>query len=112
MTGRSKSYAFIEYKHYEDAEEAYFVSPLTCIVKGAFTACLFKPFPSPSTLSMIKGCHKQSCFVDGTPVVVEFECERELPGWMPRRLGGGLGGRKESGQLRFGGRDRPFKKPM
>ena len=26
--------------------------------------------------------------------------------------GGGLGGRKESGQLRFGGRDRPFKQPI
>jgi hypothetical protein len=32
-------------------------------------------------------------------------------GWKPRRLGGGLGGRKESGQLRFGGRDRPFHIP-
>lgn len=27
-------------------------------------------------------------------------------------LGGGFGGKKESGQLRFGGRDRPFKKPI
>ncbi len=27
-------------------------------------------------------------------------------------IGGGIGGRKESGQLRFGGRDRPFKKPL
>eukprot|EP00850_Spirogloea_muscicola_P025228 SM002498S08229 [mRNA] locus=s2498:147:906:- [translate_table: standard] len=35
-----------------------------------------------------------------------------MPGWMPRRLGGGLGGRKESGQLRFGGRDRPFRAPL
>jgi len=26
--------------------------------------------------------------------------------------GGGFGGKKESGQLRFGGRDRPFKKPI
>ena len=26
--------------------------------------------------------------------------------------GGGLGGKKESGQLRFGGKDRPFRKPM
>lgn len=35
-----------------------------------------------------------------------------LKGWKPRRLGGGFGGKKESGQLRFGGRDRPFKKPI
>lgn len=26
--------------------------------------------------------------------------------------GGGFGGKKESGQLRFGGRDRPFFRPM
>lgn len=34
-----------------------------------------------------------------------------MKGWKPRRLGGGFGGRKESGQLRFGGRARPFQKP-
>ncbi len=72
-------------------------------------------------------------FLDGSQLVVDYECERILPGWVPRRLGeatlklthsllflrvvvmatgGGLGGKKESGQLRFGGRERPFKKPM
>lgn len=45
-------------------------------------------------------------------ILVEWEFSRTMPGWIPRRLGGGLGGRKESGQLRFGGRDRPFKKPF
>ncbi|XP_041466668.1 U11/U12 small nuclear ribonucleoprotein 35 kDa protein-like [Lytechinus variegatus] len=45
-------------------------------------------------------------------VFVDWECERTLDGWIPRRLGGGFGGKKESGQLRFGGRDRPFKKPI
>lgn len=50
--------------------------------------------------------------IDGKRIFVDFECERKLPGWKPRRLGGGFGGKKESGQLRFGGRDRPFKKPL
>ncbi|CAH0551903.1 unnamed protein product [Brassicogethes aeneus] len=50
--------------------------------------------------------------VDGNFIFVDFECERLLKGWKPRRLGGGFGGKKESGQLRFGGRDRPFKKPI
>lgn len=54
--------------------------------------------------------HKMN--VDGRPIFVDFECERLLKGWKPRRLGGGFGGMKESGQLRFGGRDRPFKKPI
>ncbi|XP_030849615.1 U11/U12 small nuclear ribonucleoprotein 35 kDa protein [Strongylocentrotus purpuratus] len=45
-------------------------------------------------------------------VFVDWECEHTLDGWIPRRLGGGLGGKKESGQLRFGGRDRPFRKPI
>ncbi|KAL1505244.1 hypothetical protein ABEB36_004851 [Hypothenemus hampei] len=50
--------------------------------------------------------------IDGRVIFVDFECERLLKGWRPRRLGGGFGGKKESGQLRFGGRDRPFKKPI
>ncbi|CAH1116547.1 unnamed protein product [Phaedon cochleariae] len=50
--------------------------------------------------------------IDGSTIFVDFECERLLKEWKPRRLGGGFGGRKESGQLRFGGRDRPFKKPI
>lgn len=50
--------------------------------------------------------------IDGHEVLIDFEQERTLPGWIPRRLGGGFGGRKESGQLRFGGRDRPFRKPI
>ncbi|KAF5275074.1 hypothetical protein FQA39_LY07011 [Lamprigera yunnana] len=51
-------------------------------------------------------------FIDGQAIFVDFECERLLKGWKPRRLGGGFGGQKESGQLRFGGRDRPFRKPI
>ncbi|KAF6725717.1 U11/U12 small nuclear ribonucleoprotein 35 kDa protein [Oryzias melastigma] len=50
--------------------------------------------------------------VDQHELFVDFEQERTLKGWIPRRLGGGLGGKKESGQLRFGGRDRPFRKPI
>ncbi|CAN8004245.1 unnamed protein product [Ixodes hexagonus] len=51
-------------------------------------------------------------YIDDYRIFVDFERERVLPGWVPRRLGGGFGGKKESGQLRFGGRDRPFKKPI
>eukprot|EP00741_Cyanophora_paradoxa_P012422 tig00020610_g12001.t1 len=50
--------------------------------------------------------------VDGRQILVDIERERVSDGWVPRRLGGGLGGKKESGQLRFGGRDRPFKTPL
>ncbi|KAL4228042.1 small nuclear ribonucleoprotein 35kDa (U11 U12) [Mactra antiquata] len=50
--------------------------------------------------------------IDEKEVYVDFECERKLEGWVPRRLGGGIGGKKESGQLRFGGKSRPFKKPF
>ncbi|XP_037047999.1 U11/U12 small nuclear ribonucleoprotein 35 kDa protein-like [Bradysia coprophila] len=45
-------------------------------------------------------------------IIVDYECERTLKGWKPRRLGGGFGGKKESGQLRFGGRVRPFQRPF
>lgn len=50
--------------------------------------------------------------IDGCTVLVEYEAGRTLKGWIPRRLGGGFGGKKESGQLRFGGRDRPFRRPI
>lgn len=57
-------------------------------------------------------CEAYKMNIDGRIIFVDFECERLLKGWKPRRLGGGFGGRKESGQLRFGGRDKPFKKPI
>lgn len=56
--------------------------------------------------------HANKMVIDGFQIFVDFECERLLKGWVPRRLGGGFGGKKESGQLRFGGRDRPFKRPI
>lgn len=51
-------------------------------------------------------------FVDGSQILVEYEKERVVRGFVPRRLGGGLGGNKVSGQLRFGGRERPFKQAL
>ena len=48
--------------------------------------------------------------VDDRELLVDFEHDRELSGWVPRRMGGGLGGFKESGQLRFGSRYKPFGK--
>ncbi|OAY67281.1 U11/U12 small nuclear ribonucleoprotein 35 kDa protein [Ananas comosus] len=41
--------------------------------------------------------------IDGSEVIVDYYRQHLMPGWIPRRLGGGLGGKKESGQLRFGG---------
>ncbi|KAK3866868.1 hypothetical protein Pcinc_027624 [Petrolisthes cinctipes] len=49
---------------------------------------------------------------EGCPALVDWEAGHKLKGWVPRRLGGGWGGRKEAGQLRFGCRDRPWKKPI
>lgn len=56
---------------------------------------------------------REMCFrrVDDHEIIVDNEHERLLPGWKPRRLGGGFGGHKESGQLRFGCRARPFQRP-
>ena len=80
ITGVSRRYAFIEFKHERDARVAW--------------------------REMQKGN------IDGAEVIVDFEQERVLKGWIPRRFGGGFGGRKESGQLRFGGRDRQFRRPI
>ncbi|XP_022767853.1 U11/U12 small nuclear ribonucleoprotein 35 kDa protein [Durio zibethinus] len=50
--------------------------------------------------------------IDGAEIIVDYNRQLLMPGWIPRRLGGGLGGKKESGQLRFGGRERPFRAPL
>ncbi|RHZ69755.1 hypothetical protein Glove_279g39 [Diversispora epigaea] len=50
--------------------------------------------------------------IDERQILTDYERGRVMEGWIPRRLGGGFGGRKESGQLRFGARDRPFKRPL
>uniref|UniRef100_A0A2S2NZ44 U11/U12 small nuclear ribonucleoprotein 35 kDa protein n=1 Tax=Schizaphis graminum TaxID=13262 RepID=A0A2S2NZ44_SCHGA len=54
----------------------------------------------------------KSLILKDSEIFVDFECGRVLPGWKPRRLGGGFGGEKQSGQLRFGGRIRNFRPPL
>ena len=39
--------------------------------------------------------------IDGRKIFVDWERSRGQEGWVPRRLGGGLGGKKKSRQLRF-----------
>ncbi|XP_066585702.1 U11/U12 small nuclear ribonucleoprotein 35 kDa protein-like [Prorops nasuta] len=56
--------------------------------------------------------HSTDVVLKGNKIFVDYERGRTLKGWKPRRLGGGFGGKKESGQLRFGCKDRPFKKPI
>ncbi|GFT66156.1 hypothetical protein NPIL_537291 [Nephila pilipes] len=59
-----------------------------------------------------KALRDDDLIIDDKKVLVEGECERILKGWIPRRLGGGFSGKKESGQLRFGCKERPFKRPL
>ncbi|KAK7272929.1 hypothetical protein RIF29_13972 [Crotalaria pallida] len=51
-------------------------------------------------------------FIDDKEIIVDYNRHKLMEGWIPRRLGGGLGGKKESGQLRFGGREKPFRAPL
>lgn len=78
ITGFSRGYGFVEFKHKSDAVKAF------------------------------KDSH--GLIIDGKECIVEHELERRVDGWKPRRFGGGLGGFKQSGQLRFGGRTKPFGK--
>ena len=80
ITGFSKGYGFVEFKHRKDTERAY------------------------------RNAHRK--VIDGNTILVDYEHERIMPGWKPRRFGGGFGGKKEAGQLRFGCRERPFLKPF
>eukprot|EP00117_Sycon_ciliatum_P030934 scpid85524/ scgid24291/ U11/U12 small nuclear ribonucleoprotein 35 kDa protein; U1 snRNP-binding protein homolog len=81
------------------------------IVTGASRRYAFVEFDRSSDAGRAQQRLNKST-LDSREIFVDFECERDLPGWIPRRLGGGFGGQKESGQLRFGGLDRPFRKPF
>lgn len=81
------------------------------IVTGKSKRYAFVEYESSTSVEKaLREMHKE--YIDGSEVIVEREAERSLVGWVPRRLGGGFGGRKEAGQLRFGCSDRPFQKPI
>uniref|UniRef100_A0A1B6ILX1 U11/U12 small nuclear ribonucleoprotein 35 kDa protein n=3 Tax=Homalodisca liturata TaxID=320908 RepID=A0A1B6ILX1_9HEMI len=84
---------------------------IRCIVTGMSKRYAFIEYEEKAgAITAYRKGHKMK--LDDATLLVDFECEHLLPFWIPRRLGGGLGGRKESGQLRFGSRDRPYKKPI
>lgn len=81
------------------------------IVTGHSRCYAFIEYEKPSAATRAER-HADKMILDDMEIFVDFECERTMKGWIPRRLGGGIGGKKESGQLRFGGKDRPFRKPI
>lgn len=90
VTGDFKGYAFVEFERSSDCECAYEVT---------------------RTLPSLDSKQSRDLFIQSRKVLVDYERGRVMKGWVPRRLGGGLGGSIKSGQLRFGGRERPFKVP-
>ncbi|XP_071515883.1 U11/U12 small nuclear ribonucleoprotein 35 kDa protein isoform X1 [Panulirus ornatus] len=80
VTGQSRGYGFVVFRHEHDARLAY------------------------------QECDNLE--IEGSPVIIDWEVGHRMKGWIPRRLGGGWGGRKEAGQLRFGCKDRPWRKPI
>ena len=81
------------------------------IVTGHSRCYGFIEYEKPSAATRAER-HADKMILDDMEIFVDFESERTMKGWIPRRLGGGIGGKKESGQLRFGGKDRPFRKPI
>ncbi|KAF3613404.1 U11/U12 small nuclear ribonucleoprotein 35 kDa protein [Capsicum annuum] len=81
------------------------------IVTGASRGYAFVEFETDRDMRRAyKDAHHK--IIDGSEIIVDYNRQRLMAGWIPRRLGGGLGGKKESGQLRFGGRERPFRAPL
>ncbi|RUS30497.1 LOW QUALITY PROTEIN: hypothetical protein BC938DRAFT_479312 [Jimgerdemannia flammicorona] len=90
---------------------ATYPDPLTVAVTGDSRGYAFIEFTHErSAQDAFRSANKT--IIDGREILIDYERSRIMSGWVPRRLGGGFGGRKESGQLRFGARDRPFKKPF
>ncbi|XP_051144102.1 U11/U12 small nuclear ribonucleoprotein 35 kDa protein [Andrographis paniculata] len=81
------------------------------IVTGASRGYAFVEFETEKEMRRAyKDAHHT--FINDSEIIVDYNRQQLMPGWIPRRLGGGLGGKKESGQLRFGGRERPFRAPL
>ncbi|KAL3506897.1 hypothetical protein ACH5RR_032279 [Cinchona calisaya] len=81
------------------------------IVTGASRGYAFVEFETERQMRRAyKDAHHTT--IDDSEIIVDYNRQQLMPGWIPRRLGGGLGGKKESGQLRFGGRERPFRAPL
>ncbi|XP_062107732.1 U11/U12 small nuclear ribonucleoprotein 35 kDa protein [Humulus lupulus] len=81
------------------------------IVTGASRGYAFVEFETERDMRRaFKDAHHS--IIDDSEIIVDYNRQQLMPGWIPRRLGGGLGGKKESGQLRFGGRERPFRAPL
>lgn len=81
------------------------------IVTGASCGYAFVQFQSQRDMHRAyQDAHHT--IIDDSEIIVDYNRQQLMPGWIPRRLGGGLGGKKESGQLRFGGRERPFRAPL
>ncbi|KAL5720456.1 small nuclear ribonucleoprotein 35kDa (U11 U12) [Ranunculus cassubicifolius] len=81
------------------------------IVTGASCGYAFVEFESEREMRRAyQDAHHT--IIDDSEIIVDYNRQQLMPGWIPRRLGGGIGGKKESGQLRFGGRERPFRAPL
>ncbi|XP_059472497.1 U11/U12 small nuclear ribonucleoprotein 35 kDa protein-like [Neocloeon triangulifer] len=81
------------------------------IVTGASKGYAFVEYRSRSSVEL--ACRRgNKTELDGRILFVDREIGRTMKGWIPRRLGGGFGGNKNSGQLRFGGKDKPYLKPI
>ncbi|KAI8566976.1 hypothetical protein RHMOL_Rhmol02G0084800 [Rhododendron molle] len=81
------------------------------IVTGASRGYAFVEFETEREMRRAYADAHHS-LIDDSEVLVDYNRQQLMPGWIPRRLGGGLAGRKESGQLRFGGREKPFRAPL
>ncbi|KAF3673498.1 U11/U12 small nuclear ribonucleoprotein 35 kDa protein [Capsicum annuum] len=133
VTGASRGYAFVEFETDRDMRRAYKESSEICPIKisasvvkcnsvSAVAASLSGGSSSERILfsdsftklveEAIDGSDAHHKIIDGSEIIVDYNRQRLMAGWIPRRLGGGLGGKKESGQLRFGGRERPFRAPL
>ncbi|KAF9434838.1 small nuclear ribonucleoprotein 35kDa (U11 U12) [Entomortierella beljakovae] len=117
VTGESRRYGFVTFKDQQSAMELFRASrkhTISIVFRrhGSKTSkSEYKNISQDSSQSKESGEIGADQSLDSTAVLVDFERSRVMKGWIPRRLGGGIGGKKESGQLRFGGGIKPFRFP-
>jgi len=85
----------INFRRFASFEIIIFILNATYSVSRA-ASCLLKIETGNLKSISCRNAHKK--IVRGAEILVDWEVGRTMEGWKPRSLGGGFGGRRESGK--------------
>jgi U11/U12 small nuclear ribonucleoprotein 35 kDa protein len=80
ITGLSRGYAFVEFKHSSDCRKAFRVSYFELTNLPDEPSWCFLIF-------VVQNKNARNVFIDGKRLLIDIERERSMKNWVPRRFG-------------------------